>query len=248
MAPHAAQAHFQLLYTPDVHIAKPGDVPVVAVFTHPMENGHAMDMGTPEDFYMIHRGKKIDLKDRLTPITWTGASNTAKAYTATVPVKRNGDYIMVLQAAPYFEQSEGLYIQHITKSYINKGNIPTDWNTPQGLKTEIVPLNKPTQILAGSTFTGQLLSEGKPAAGIEIEIEYMSAEPDMEKLAPGTVTAQPLDSTLIAVTDANGMFTFGIPKAGFWGFAALGSGPDKEFNGKELEQDAVIWIHAVDLK
>ena len=36
----------------------------------------------------------------------------------------------------------------------------------------------------------------------------------------------------------------GIPKAGFWGFAALGSGPKKEYKGKELSQDAVIWIRA----
>ena len=53
---------------------------------------------------------------------------------------------------------------------------------------------------------------------------------------------------IVAITDANGYFTFGIPKAGFWGFAALGSGPDKEFQGKELSQDAVLWVRAYDVQ
>jgi len=35
-----------------------------------------------------------------------------------------------------------------------------------------------------------------------------------------------------------------MPKAGWWGFAALGAGPDKEFEGRELSQDAVIWVQA----
>ncbi|MBK1636979.1 nickel transporter, partial [Rhodovulum adriaticum] len=44
------------------------------------------------------------------------------------------------------------------------------------------------------------------------------------------------------------VFTFGIPRAGHWGFAALGSGPETEHQGKELSQDAVIWIKAYELK
>jgi len=112
-----------------------------------------------------------------------------------------------------------------------------------------VPLNKPTNIIAGSTFTGQLLSEGKPVAGAEIEIEYIAAEPDMETLAagPATVGAMP-GGAVVALTDANGIFTFGIPRAGHWGFAALGSGPATEHEGKELSQDAVIWITAADME
>jgi cobalt/nickel transport protein len=52
----------------------------------------------------------------------------------------------------------------------------------------------------------------------------------------------------VAVTDADGRFTFGIPRAGFWGFAALGSGPETEHEGKELSQDAVLWVRAFALE
>ena len=42
--------------------------------------------------------------------------------------------------------------------------------------------------------------------------------------------------------DSNSVFTFGLPRAGWWGFAALGAGGDLKHNGKELSQDAVIWV------
>ncbi|WP_278976371.1 hypothetical protein [Oligella urethralis] len=50
--------------------------------------------------------------------------------------------------------------------------------------------------------------------------------------------------TLVLKADSQGVFNFAIPKAGWWGFAALGVGPDDSYEGKELSQDAVIWVQA----
>ena len=245
----SAQAHFQLVYTPEVNIQKAGDLPMRLIFWHPFENGHVMDMGQPEAFFVVHKGKKTDLLGSLKPITFHGVGNDAAAFEATVPVRRNGDYIFALTPAPYYESSEDIYIQQITKSFVNKGGMPTGWNEPVGLPVEIVPLNKPTNIVTGSTFSGCVLAEGKPVAGAEIEVEYMAAEPDLQANKPGPVKASPLPGgAVVAVSDANGCFTFGIPKAGFWGFAALGAGPRTEHEGKELSQDAVIWIRSFDLQ
>ncbi|MEG3618217.1 DUF4198 domain-containing protein [Magnetovibrio sp. PR-2] len=244
-----ALAHFQLIYTPDVNLEKAGNVPFKLIFWHPFENAHVMDMGQPEEFYYVLKGKKKDLRGALKPITFQGKDNVAAAYEATVPLKRTGDYIFALTPAPYLEGSEDTYIQQITKSYVNRGGIPGGWNEPLGLPTEIVPLNKPTNILAGSTFTGRLLSEGKPVAGGEIEIEFMAAEPDMTSNTAKQPVAGPMPGgSVVAISDENGYFTFGIPRAGFWGFAALGSGPKTEHQGKELSQDAVLWIRAYDVK
>jgi len=244
-----SKAHFQLVYTPEVNLEKAGDYPFKLIFWHPFENGHAMDMGQPEEFFYVHKDKKTDLLGSIKPITFKGASNSAAAYETTVPLKRGGDYIFGIVPAPYYEESEDIYIQQLTKSYVNRGGIPGDWMVPLGLATEIVPLNKPTNVLAGSTFTGRVLADGKPVAGAEIEIEYMAAEPDMEKNAPKSPKASPMPGgSVVAISDDNGYFTFGIPRAGFWGFAALGSGPAKEFKGKELSQDAVLWVRAYDVK
>ncbi|TCM84522.1 DUF4198 domain-containing protein [Rhodovulum steppense] len=244
-----AAAHFQLIYAPDPNIEAPGEVTLKLIFWHPMENGHAMDMGAPQEFFYVFRDERTDLLPSLAPITFKGADNEAAAFEATLPVRRNGDYILALTPAPYYEGGEDIYIQQITKVFFNKAGLPTGWNEPLGLPTEIVPLNKPTNILVGSTFSGQLLSEGEPVAGAEIEIEYLAAEPDMETNTAGEATVgEAPGGTLVAITDANGVFTFGIPRAGHWGFAALGTGPETEHEGKELSQDAVIWIKAYDLE
>ena len=97
-----------------------------------------------------------------------------------------------------------------------------------------------------------MLSGGKPVPNAEVEVEYMSHMPDLKANAmpkKGSVT-YPHDAfvTQTIFTDDQGYLTFGIPKAGWWGFAALGVGPDKEYKGKELSQDAVIWVKAVDMK
>lgn len=247
--PIASQAHFQLVYTPEVNLSRSGDIPVKLIFWHPFENGHVMDMGTPLEFYAVHRGKKTNLEDTLKPISFQGSENTAAAYDATVPVTSSGDYVLVLMPAPYYEKSEDIYIQQIAKSYLNRSEVPTDWADAQGLPTEIVPLNRPTNIVAGSTFGGRVLSQGKPVAGAEIEVEYMAAEPLMDQNTPAKPTASPMPGgSLVAISDDEGYFTFGVPKAGFWGFAALGTGPAKEYEGKELSQDAILWIRAYDMK
>lgn len=244
-----ARAHFQLIYTPKVNLEKGGEIPLLLVFWHPFSNGHAMDMGKPEQFFVVHRGTKTDLLAKLQPVSFKGAENTSAGYEATVPVRRLGDYIFVIVPAPYLEKSEDKYIQQITKSYVNVGGTPSGWDKPLGLATEIVPHSKPTVVIAGSTFTGQLLSEGKPVAGTEVEVEYMAAEPDIAgRKAGNPKVAPPPGGAVVVMTDADGMFTFGIPKAGFWGFAALGSGPVKQHDGKELSQDAVLWVRANELK
>lgn len=244
-----AQAHFQLLYTPDVLLEQPADIPLVLVFGHPMENGHVMDMGEPETFFVHFKGEQTDLKDSLKAVAWSGTGEeTADAYTASYKVRRNGDYIFALTPAPYLEAAEDIYIQQITKTILNKGAMPTGWNEPIGLKTEIVPMTKPYQTFAGGTFTGQLLSSGEPAAGVECEIEYINSDVDLEGHAFSKEIKGPVPPTaIVAITDDNGMFTFGIPRPGTWGFACLGSGPDKQYQGKELSQDAVLWIHATAL-
>ncbi|WP_135079645.1 DUF4198 domain-containing protein [Terasakiella sp. SH-1] len=241
-------AHFQLVYSPQSNTEKAGVKPLKLLFWHPMENGHVMDMGQPEEFYYSFKGKKTDLTPSLKAVSFNGLHNKANAYDGAVKLKRNGDYKLILTPAPYYEESEDIYIQQITQTLINKGGVPTDWAEPLGLKTEILPLNKPYGAVVGSSFSAIVLREGKPLPGVEVEIEHMVAEPDMVQNKPSNTKSSSIPGgALSVISDANGKFTFAIPKAGYWGFAALGSGPDQEYQGKELSQDAVLWIKAHEL-
>lgn len=115
-----------------------------------------------------------------------------------------------------------------------------------------MPLIKPYGVWTGNVFKAQILSNGKPVAGAEVEVEYMSHMPNLDtnSMPEASSIDYPHDAfvTQTIFSDANGYITFGIPKSGWWGFAALGVGPETTYKGKDYSQDAVLWIKAVDMK
>ena len=256
----SAYAHFQMLYTPESALEKGTTIELREIFTHPFADEHTMDMGHQHDsnqlakvdaFYVINKGKKKDLLETLQNITWKGNHNSAAAYKSKYKAKRMGDHLFILQPAPYYEAGEDIYIQQITKMIVNVVGAPTDWDKELGLKAEIVPLTKPYSIWTGSTFTGIVKSNGEAVPFADIEVEYLNRDVDLENNAMGPAYVKaPQDSfvTIGIKADANGQFTFGLPRAGWWGFCALGAGSDTEFKGKELSQDAVIWVQVKDMK
>ncbi len=251
-----AMAHFQMIYTPEMAMVKGGKIPLALVFTHPFEAGHTMDMGKPEQFFVVrtrgeNKPKKIDLLDKLQPITWTSLTNSGAAWETTYAA-RGGDHIFCLVPEPYYEPEEDAYIKQNTKMIVNVSGEPGAWMEPVGLPTEIVPLAKPYDRWTGNVFQGKVLFKGKPVPGAEIEIEYMNHEPLLDKkaFAKSAKATAPQGAFVLQTifADANGVFTFGIPKAGWWGFAALDLDPDYTYKGKKCSRDAVIWIKAVDMK
>lgn len=254
-----AQAHFMMTYTPETYMQKAETADFRLVFMHPTEAGSVMDMGGIQEFYAMHkRGdnvKKTDLKKYLKEITWANPGSKAPGYAAAVPskeIRSMGDHVFVLIPGYYLEKEEDIYMQQISKLILNVGGAPTSWNEPVGLPTEIVPMIKPYALWTGNIFQGQVLSDGKPVANAEIEVEFMSNMPNLkDNSMPKKSSVDYNNPSLVTQTifaDENGVFTFGIPKAGWWGFAALGVGPDTEHKGKGLSQDAVIWVQAQDIE
>ncbi|MDA3834193.1 MAG: DUF4198 domain-containing protein [Spirochaetales bacterium] len=255
----STSAHFQMIYSPEsVPTAK--KLTLKLVFTHPFEAGHTMDIGKDEKgeihppivFGVLHKGEKKDLLKDLKPIVFTSLTNKGKAYEADVKLRGMGDYIYYFVPAPYYEKSEDIYIQHCAKVIFNVAGAPTDWDAAVGdpLPVEIVPLDKPYALWVGNVFRGVVTRSGKPVPGAEIEVEYLNHDVVGNSFAKKAKVKAPHDA-LVALTikaDENGVFVFGIPKAGWWGFAALGAGGDLKHNGKELSQDAVIWVQAIDMK
>ncbi len=248
----SALAHFQMIYSPKMALAKGQVIDLKMVFTHPYEAGHTMNMDTPEYFFTIHKGKKKDLLSTLKPITWTSLTNSAQAFETSYRLRGLGDWIFCLKPAPYFEEADGIYIQQIAKTIFNVGGLPTDWESELGLEAEIVPLNKPYNMLTGNVFRGIVKADGKPVPFAHIEVEYMNHTPMMkENRFAKKENATTPDSFIWPTTiiaNANGEFSYAMPKAGWWGFCALEVGAQKEFKGKELSQDAVIWVETVDMK
>ncbi len=236
----AASAHFGVVLPSD-DIVEQGESRTLTIdvkFIHPFE-GQYMNMEKPEEFGVVIRGKKINLTDRLQKTFQKGM----KTWKLRYKIKRPGTYAFYVKPAPYFEPSENKFIVHYTKVYVNAFGLEEGWDEPVGLKVEIIPLVRPFGLWTGNMFRGVVLVNGKPAPGIDVEVEYL-AEGRIKPPAGPFVTQ-------VVKTDENGIFSYSMPKAGWWGFAALTEDNRKiEKDGKKypVEIGGVIWVKTVDMK
>lgn len=233
----ALSAHFGMIIPSDEMVMK-GDsanIGLQLIFWHPFE-GIGMELLKPLKFGVVANGSKHDLLNTL-------SSQKIKGHTTwktTYRVRRPGLYVFYMEPQPYWEPAEDSYIVHYTKTVIAAYGQDEGWDEPIGLKTEIVPLSKPFGLYAGNVFQGVVMLKGKPVPGAEVEVEYFNVE--------GKYSA-PTDYmvTQAIKADPNGVFTYAVPKAGWWGFAAL-STDDRQIKGKEVEISAVLWVNFHEMK
>lgn len=237
-----AQAHFQeLIPSHDIISQETGnEVDLLMRFTHPMAGGPLMDMGAPARFGVIGPRGEEDLTQTLTPVEQDGMS----VYQARYRLKEPSDYVFFLEPAPYWEPAEGVMIVHYTKVIVDGFGAETGWDAAVGFPVEIQPLTRPYGLWTGNQFRGVVKRGGAPVPFAEVEVEWRN---------DGSVKP-PADPYLTQVikADANGVFSYSMPRAGWWGFAALleGDEPMTSPEGEEVpvEQGALIWVQTRDMK
>lgn len=236
-----ARAHFQqLLPSQDIVAAeaKPA-VRLDLVFTHPMERGPVMEMARPVQFGVLHGGTRTDLRAALQARTIDGKT----AYAADHRFQEPGDYVFFVEPAPYWEPGEQKMIIHYAKVVVDFA-AGDGWDALVGLPVEIEPLVRPYGLWTGNLFRGVVRQRGKPVPFAEVEVEWVN---------DGSLTP-PADPfvTQVIKADGNGVFAYAMPRAGWWGFAALveGEQPMKSPAGASVpvEMGGLIWVRAVDMK
>lgn len=260
LASNLAAAHFVVLYTPETALVRAADLPFHLVFTHAFAGGPTMGIDKPDRFYYVRRparfgmSEEVDLLPYLEPIDWHNGDGQVQAWRALIPreqVRSLGDYQFVVEPAPYLEEEEGLYIQQFTKVMVNVGGVPGNWYETVGLPAEIHALNKPYANWTGAVFRGVVLSDGAPVPFSQVEVEYLNHALDTEGLRFEEEAAieapHPSLEAMVIMTNELGEFSFAMPKSGWWGFAALGVGPEFEHEGMPLSQDAILWVQVTDL-
>ena len=243
LAAATAQAHFQVLIpVRDIVTADdPKTVELNILFTHPMEQGPIMEMGAPKQFGVLARETKKDLLPTLKSVEQSGKTTYTAAYTITRP----GDHVFYLEPAPYWEPAEQKMIVHYTKVVVNAMGMEEGWDASVGFPVEIEPLVRPYGLWAGNAFRGVVRKNGEPVPFAEVEVEYYNKD---------KAVAIPSDPfvTQVIKADANGVFSYTMPRAGWWGFAALidGDEPMKnpEGNPADVELGALIWVKTVDME
>ncbi|MBK1642899.1 ATP-dependent DNA ligase [Chromatium okenii] len=237
-----AVAHFQeLIPTTDIVTAASAQpLQLQLRFTHPMARGPVMDMALPEQFGVVGPAGREDLRASLA----VDPSVAQRAYFAPYAVKQPGDYVFFVAPAPYWEPSEGVMIVHYTKVVVSAFGAETGWETEIGLPVEIVPLTRPYGLWTHNLFTGIVKRLGQPVPFAQVEVEWRN---------DGSVTppSSPFVTQVIK-TDGNGVFSYAMPRAGWWGFAALLAGdaplPNPSGQAVPVETGAVMWVHAQDMK
>ena len=231
-----AYAHFQMII-PSTNIVthKTGNkIKLNIIFTHPFE-GNMMNMEKPNKFGVMLNGKKISLLNTLKE----KRINNFKTWETLYKIKRPGDYIFYVAPKPYWEPAENKYIIHYTKVIVDAYGLEEGWDNLVGLKAEIKPLVRPYGLWTGNLFRGIVLYKGKPVPYAEIEVEYYNQDRKIKAPSDPYITQ-------VIKADKNGVFSYAMPKAGWWGFAALMEG-DK-LNGKDVEVGALIWIKVKDMR
>lgn len=234
-------AHFGMIVPERNVIGKddPKTIKLEMRFWHPMEN-NGMEMAKPEAFGCVVDGQKMDLLGSLK----AGKVAGHQVWDASLPVKKPGDYVFYVTPAPYWEPAEDHYIIHYSKTVVSALDKETGWDKPVGLPMEIVPLSRPYGLYAGNQFSGQVLKDGKPLPEARVEVEFFNK--DGKRKAPSDAYV-----TQVVKTDANGQFSFTMPWAGWWGFAALTDADqkiDKDGQPKEVEIGGILWVYTQGVK
>jgi cobalt/nickel transport protein len=233
------QAHFGVIL-PEKAMVMQGDNPnleMTLAFCHPFEQ-NGMNMAKPQKFGVLVGKEKTDL---LKTLQETKVLDK-EAWKATYTLKKPGIYAFYFEPTPYWEPAENKFIVHQTKTYVAAFGAEEGWDEEVGLKAEIVPLTRPFGLYAGNVFQGLVKFKGKPVAAADVEVEYWNA--DKKVTAPNEYFY-----TQVVKTDKNGVFTFAVPKAGWWGFSAINSekkAMDHEGKKADAEYGAVMWVQFTD--
>ncbi len=239
LASTPALAHFQEIIPSSDVVPEGGSVTVDMIFTHPFEGGPVMDMKRPVQVGVLKNGTKSDLSGSIAE----KPAGDATGWTLAHEVSEPGAAIFYVEPQPYFEPAENKQIVHYAKVIVDGFASGEGWDDLVGLPVEIRPLTRPTGLWTGNQFSGVVLKQGEPVPFAEIEVEFIN---------DGTVKA-PNDAfvTQVIKADANGTFSYTMPRGGWWGFAALvdGDQPGKSADGRDVavEEGGLIWVKTTNM-
>ena len=155
------------------------EVEIIMSFFHPFEKS-GMDLEWPGKAFLSVNGTTEDLKGIMSETVFLNRKAWKLSYTA----KRPGIYWFAMEPKPYWESAEDLFIIHYTKTAVSAFGEDQGWDTPIGLKTEIVPLLRPFGNYVGNTFIGKVLVDNTPVPNTEVEVELYNTEGWVAPTAP----------------------------------------------------------------
>ena len=237
MCASCLSAHFGVVMPSDSSVGEDNaKMQITYKFSHPFEQ-NMMNLEMPNEIGVFNGEEKIAFSQNLT----AKKDGENQYFTANFEAKEPKIYQFYMDPKPYFEPSEDCFIRHLTKSVVDAYGYNEDWDKPIGLKAEIIPLTRPYGLYTGNEFRAKVLYKGAVLKNAVVEVEYENTA-GLKAPSEDHITQE-------VKTDENGIFSFVMPKAGWWGFAALSEDDEKiSRDGKEypVEIGAVIWVQTKD--
>jgi cobalt/nickel transport protein len=238
LAAAPALAHFQEIIPSDDVLSDGGTVTLDLVFTHPMERGPVMEMAKPRRVGMLRAGRTTDLTAALVETRVDGRTGWRLAADLAEP----GAAVFFVEPQPYWEAAEKTWIVHYAKVVVDGYASGEGWAAAVGLPVEIEPLARPTGLWTGNLFRGLVRRDGVPVPFAEVEVEWRN---DGSVVPPNEAFV-----TQVIRADAGGVFAYAMPRAGWWGFAALVEGPAAtapDGGPARTELGGLVWVRATDM-
>ncbi len=235
----AASAHMHLMI-PSTDMAAPGEtVEFDITYTHPITGGPVMNMDFPQRFGLLLDGEETDLTGALEPTQ----VNERQAFTAEYEVAQPGAHVFFLDTAPR-EGHGGVVSQYHLKVVVDSLGAHSGWDASVGAPLEIDPLSRPYGLWTGNLFRGVVRHQGEPVSGALVTIEYNNI--DGVELPGDAFMGQ------VVKTDANGVFAYAIPRAGWWGFSVTLEEDDEVENSQgemvSIRHGAIMWVRAHEME
>lgn len=234
------------LIVPSDELISPGESPVIGLrlgWFDPLAPLFP-EIAKPKRFGVQCLGEATDLLAALKP----SGERQATAWLAEFTAKSSGDYTFYTEHAPRWEAADDQFTISFAKVCVNALAREEGWDEPVGLDAEIIPLSRPYGLWTGNLFSGQVLLGGEPAPYVAIEIAWLGTTPDTPPTLPNPASAYRVQKIR---ADANGTFHYAMPRAGWWGFAAiLDSDQTLKQNNEEKAVSIVtsFWVMARDFK
>jgi cobalt/nickel transport protein len=230
-----ALAHFSIILPSDdiVLLADKKIIQLELRHLHPFEDMH-LTLNFPEEFGVKIREIHTDLSESLVPDN----ASESRAWKINYTVRTPGDHIFYMVAPPYLIKAEERFLKQSVKVIVNALGKSDGWDKPLNLLSEIVPLTRPYGLFVGNVFQGKVMFNGEPLKNSIVEVEQYN--PAQKIKVPTSIHA-----TQYVKTNENGIFTYGFPRAGWWGFNARTKSEDMmDFAGENFPVDlsAVLWI------
>jgi len=229
-----ARAHFAMIIPSDSMIeeGEPREVRVTLSFSHPFK-GEGMELEKPFQFGVVTGRWKKSLRFLLERTSVMGHTGWMVEYR----LARSGVYSFYMEQKPYFDPVEDRYFVHHAKTVVGASGEDQSWDQPLGLKTEIVPLTRPFGLYAGNVFQGIVMLDGKPVPFAQVDVAYYNEKG--KAVAPAGYMV-----TQVTKADSNGVFTYAVPRSGWWGFAARNTSEKMQYLGvqKDVELGAILWV------